>query len=147
MKKPLIIKQLNESIIPKVRTPRDGWVRSLRNALGMKLKDLAKRLSVNDSTVSRMENREVDGTITLNSLRKLADAMDCDLVYGLVPREGNYSKLLKRQARQYVSQNWDLVNHSMMLERQQLTEKEREEIAEMRANELASNVDPVIWTC
>ena len=147
MQKILVIKQLDESIMPSVKTPRDGWIRTIRNSLGMKLKDLSRRCSVNDSTVSRLEGREVDGSITLNSLKKLADAMDCELVYGLVPREGSYSKLLKRQARKYVDQNFDVVNHSMMLEMQQLSQQDREKLAELRAEELAKSVDSAIWTC
>jgi predicted DNA-binding mobile mystery protein A len=115
MNRPLVIRQMDDSIMKKVRVPRDGWVRTFRHAIGMKLKDLARRLSLNDSTVSRLEKGESDGSISLNSLRKLADAMDCDVVYGLVPREGSYSKVIKRQARRHVDQNFDAVNHSMML--------------------------------
>ena len=115
MNRPLVIRQMDDSIMKKVRVPRDGWVRTFRHAIGMKLKDLARRLSLNHSTVSRLEKGESDGSISLNSLRKLADDMDCDVVYGLVPREGSYSKVIKRQARRHVDQNFDAVNHSMML--------------------------------
>lgn len=145
MNRPLVIKQMDDSIMQRVRIPRDGWVRTVRNAIGMKLKDLAHRLSVNDSTVSRLEKGEVDGSISLNSLRKLADAMDCDVVYGLIPREGSYSKLIKRQARRHVDKNLDVVNHTMMLEKQGLTKEERERFVEMRVDELTKAVDPVIW--
>ena len=145
MNRPLVIRQMDDSIMTKVRVPRDGWVRTVRHAIGMKLKDLARRLSLNDSTVSRLEKGESDGSISLNSLRKLADAMDCDVVYGLVPREGSYSKVIKRQARRHVDQNFDAVNHSMMLEKQQLTAEERERFVEIRVEELSRAVDPVIW--
>lgn len=67
--------------------PRGGWSRAIRTALGMTLADLAGRLGVTPSVVSRLETSEQKRTIQLDSLQRLADAMNCDLVYALVPRE------------------------------------------------------------
>lgn len=71
----------------KLAVPQGGWAKALRTALGMTLEDLSGRLGVTRSVVSRLETSEQKQTIQLDSLQRLADAMNCDLVYALVPRE------------------------------------------------------------
>src|SRR5215217_7999866 len=66
--------------------PHGGWVRAIRDALGMSAADLAERMGVTQSTVARLESSERDGRIQLDTLQRAADALDCDLVYALVPR-------------------------------------------------------------
>lgn len=67
--------------------PRGGWAKAVRSALGMTLEDLAARLGVTRSVLSRLESSEQKQTIQLDSLRRIAEAMDCELVYTLVPRQ------------------------------------------------------------
>ena len=62
-----------------------GWIWEIRTALGMSHTQLAKRLGISAPTVAGFEKSEVDGRITLNSLRKIAKAMKCKLVYCIVP--------------------------------------------------------------
>jgi predicted DNA-binding mobile mystery protein A len=71
----------------QLAVPHGGWSKALRTALGMTLEDLASRLGVTRSVVSRLETSEQKQTIQLDSLRRVAQAMNCDLVYVLVPRE------------------------------------------------------------
>ena len=71
----------------KLAVPQGGWAKALRAALGMTLEDVSSRLGVTRSVVSRLESSEQKQTIQLDSLQRLADAMNCDLVYALVPRE------------------------------------------------------------
>ncbi len=66
--------------------PQQGWVRTIRQALGMSLRQLAERLDLSKSAVHQLEQREPEGGITLDSLRRLAHAMEADLVYAIVPR-------------------------------------------------------------
>jgi predicted DNA-binding mobile mystery protein A len=67
--------------------PRGGWLKAIRSALGMTLDDLASRLDITRSALSRMESSEHKQTIQLDTLRRAAAALNCDLVYALVPRE------------------------------------------------------------
>ena len=67
--------------------PRGGWLRAIRQALGMTRDDLAGRLGVTSSTVVRIEASEQRETIQLDTLRRAAAALDCELVYALVPRQ------------------------------------------------------------
>ena len=68
-----------------VRPPR-GWIKAIREALGMTTKQLAQRLGVVQSRVVAIEKAETSGSITLDSLERAAQALDCRLVYMLVPR-------------------------------------------------------------
>ena len=61
--------------------PKEGWIRTLRKALGMSSPQLAKRLGVSKSQTSQMERMELEDRITLKQLRRVAKALDCDLHY------------------------------------------------------------------
>lgn len=65
----------------------EGWIKFIRNAMGLSGSDLAKLCGLSQKTISQAEKREVDGKINLSTLIKMADAMECDLVYSLVPRK------------------------------------------------------------
>jgi transcriptional regulator with XRE-family HTH domain len=49
-------------------------------------------MGVSQSTVMQWERGEVKGTITLNSLRRLAEALESDVAYLLVPRDEEVRK-------------------------------------------------------
>ncbi|RDI99204.1 helix-turn-helix domain-containing protein [Dyella solisilvae] len=75
-------------VLPKLRsTPRGGWVAATRDALGMSQSDLARRLGVLPSSVVKLENSERADTVRVDTLRRAASAMDCELVVLLVPRQ------------------------------------------------------------
>ena len=67
------------------RPPR-GWIKAVREALGMTTAQLAKRIGVSQPRAVAIENAETKGSITLDSLERAAHALDCRLVYALVPR-------------------------------------------------------------
>lgn len=71
-----------------VGRPATGWIKAVRGALKLTLADVAKRLKVTPPAVRSFEQAEAEDRITLGSLRRTADAMNCDLVYALVPRQG-----------------------------------------------------------
>src|SRR5215212_1792829 len=74
------------AFLRRLPLPRLGWIREIRSALGMSAAQLAHRLGVGQSTVAKLEKSEAEATISLQSLRKVAEAMDCTLVYAFVPR-------------------------------------------------------------
>jgi predicted DNA-binding mobile mystery protein A len=97
--------------------PRSGWLRAVREALGMSSRDLAARMGVAESTVVRLETSEREGTAQLNSLRRAADALGCDLVYAVVPRRP-LEDTVQQQARSKAVRSLAPVQHTMLLEDQ-----------------------------
>ena len=97
--------------------PRIGWVRSIRNALGMTATALGRRVGMTSGGVRKLEDAEADEAITLSTLRKMADALDCELHYVLVPRKPLQVQL-NDQARGLAKKRLHLVGQTMALEDQ-----------------------------
>lgn len=102
----------------KYTPPRLGWIRAVRDALGMSAADLASRMGVSGSSVRSLEEKELSGGIRLSSLQRAADAMDCTLVYAFVPR-GSLSDTVEQQAARVYRQQSSRVNQTMALEAQE----------------------------
>jgi predicted DNA-binding mobile mystery protein A len=94
-----------------------GWLSSLRRALGIPRSVLAERLRVHPTTLLAAERGEVDGTITLNQLRRIAAALDCELTYVLVPRQ-RPSDVLEQKAEEVALAETGRLFHTMELEKQ-----------------------------
>jgi predicted DNA-binding mobile mystery protein A len=97
--------------------PPSGWLKAIREALGMPATQLARRLGVVTSTVTRLEASESDDTISLASLRRAAEALGCELHYALVPKQ-SLADTLESRATLLASQRTAAVSHSMALEAQ-----------------------------
>ena len=123
----LRIKQLDEKLssvrgcLAQVPRPRDGWIKEIRQALGMTTGQLAKRISIPQSNVQALEERERADRITLSSLKKAAEALDCDVVYVFIPRKGIEATLLER-IKAFAQNRIASVSHTMALEEQQVSD-------------------------
>ena len=103
-KNSLQIQQLNTKMLAyaslqKVAPPPTGWIKAIRNAIGMSMLQLGNRLSITKQSVQDMERREKDGSITIKALREAARALDMPLVYGFVPNDGSLELLIERKAK------------------------------------------------
>ncbi|MGV7209436.1 mobile mystery protein A [Oxalobacteraceae bacterium A2-2] len=105
----------DEAAIPP--RPRAGWIQTIRSALGMTTRQLAGRLSVSQSTLAALEKSEAEERITLQSLRRVAEALDCDLKYTLVPRTPLRQRVHER-ADAIARERAARVLHTMRLEDQ-----------------------------
>jgi len=123
--------------------PSYGWVRAIRRSIGMTAQQLAARIGVSQQSVSHLENNEKNGTIRLTSLKRLAEAMDCQLVYALVPREGSLEAMIRAQAYKKAKEIISSVDQTMSLESQQVGGKS-EKIAAL-AEELVQNITSQLW--
>lgn len=85
----ITLKSLQETLSSlRVIYPAKGWLLAVREGLGLSRLAVAKRLSMSASAIQSFEQSEARGTISIQSLRKLADALDCEVVIKLVPKEG-----------------------------------------------------------
>ena len=95
--------------------PPKGWVRAIRDAIGMTGGQLGRRLGMTAQAVVSLERSEASGKIQLNTLRRAAEAMDCVLVYALVPNT-SLNEMVDRRARELALRALRRVSHSMALE-------------------------------
>lgn len=103
------------------RRPPRGWIRAIRDAFGMTAQQLGARLGVSQPTVQKLERSEQEGTIQLGSLRRMAEALNCELVYTFVPLEPleqTYATAARRVARRELA----AISHSMALEDQSVND-------------------------
>ena len=115
--------------------PEQGWIRTIREGLGMSLRQLGKRAGLTKASVAQMEQREAKGTITLNSIRKLAEAMDSDFVYFLLPR-GGLEETVRRRADLIARRLAKEVSDSMALEDQATSADRLQQLVEFHAARL-----------
>ena len=115
------IKQLSEQLtgsIHEIQRPVGGWIRAIRQALGLSLSDVGSRLKKSSQAIHLFEKREAKGTISLYHLEQIAGAMGCRVVYAFVPVEGTLEKLAQEPA----AKSLNSLRHSMALEGQQVEE-------------------------
>ena len=123
--------------------PTGGWIRAVRTALGMSARQLAQRRGVTQQAISRLEGKEVTDAVTIKTLRRAAEAMNCQVVYALVPEGGSLKSLIEEQALKKAKELVKAVDHTMMLEEQGVGDVE-EKTREV-AGEMASNVNSSLW--
>ncbi len=101
----------------RFRAPPKGWVRAIRDALGMTGVQFATRLGIRPQSVETLEQSEQSGTIQLTTLRRAAEALDCTLVYALVPND-TLDGAVRARARAIALHDLGRVAHTMKLEAQ-----------------------------
>lgn len=105
--------------------PSRGWVRAIRETLGMTTRQLGVRMGVSQPRIIKLEKSEVDGSITLDSLERAAQAMGCRVVYALVP-ERPLGDTLQERATQIADRQLASVEQTMRLEDQAVIGKARQ---------------------
>jgi len=144
----LALEQLDEALTTygtAATRPPKGWIRALREALGMSAGQLARRAGVSRETIATLERSEAKGTITLTSLDKLARALGCRVVYAVVPDGGSATELRRTRALEVARRDLAPVSHSMRLEQQGLSgERERRQL-ERHAQALLAGSPRRLW--
>lgn len=124
--------------------PASGWVRAIRESVGMSAAAFARRLGMSHAGVRKLENSEASDAITLASLRKLAAALDCELHYALVPRT-SLKDMVQRQAESVARQRMQPMAHSMALEDQAVGESQHKLQLAMAAKALLEGSGRNLW--
>ncbi|MBK6828912.1 MAG: mobile mystery protein A [Chitinophagaceae bacterium] len=149
-KKTLQIQQLNSKMLAfanlqSVVPPPTGWLKAVRTALGMSLRQLSNRLSITKQSMQEIEQREIDGSITIKSLRDAAKAMDMQLVYGFVPIDGSLEELINRRAKELATAIVLRTSQSMKLEEQENSGQRIEKAIEERATIIKNEMPKSLW--
>lgn len=106
--------------------PPKGWIRAIRDALGMTGRQFAARLGIKPQSVSDIEKSEAIGSIQLKTLNRVAEALDCTLVYALVPKS-SLEGAVQTRARRIALRDLKRVAHTMKLEDQSVDDADLEQ--------------------
>ena len=98
--------------------PSGGWIAAVREALGFSLADVGQLVRVSRQNIQKFERAEANDRITLATLRRVADAMGCELVYALLPKSGSFANLAEQPTREQAARDVKSVLHTMALEDQ-----------------------------
>ncbi len=124
--------------------PSAGWVRAIRDSLGMSAVAFAKRLGMTPVGVRKLESAEASDAITLASLRKLAQALDCELQYALVPRTP-LVKQVRDRAEKVAHERLRPIAHSMALEDQAVQGAQNKLQLELAIKDLIEGSRRKLW--
>lgn len=108
----------------EVMRPTRGWLRAIREGLGLTLAEVAGKMGTTKSTLSAIEHSEADDRINISTLKKAAAAMNCRLIYAIVPITGTLAETAENAARNQATERVHAVEHTMVLEDQATGEVE-----------------------
>ena len=123
-------------------SPPKGWVRAIRDALGMSGAQLARRMGITPQSLNGLEQSEASETIRLETLRRAAAALDCQLVYALVPNKP-LEDMVAERARAKALEAIGGVSHSMAMEDQKVLGDDLEERIQIFISETLRDRD--LW--
>lgn len=147
--KKLIREQLDISLqrlapLHSVNPPQKGWVRAIRNALGMTARQLAIRLGVAQQAVARIEKDELSGSVTIKTMRRVAEGLDCVFVCGFVPRI-SLEATLRKQAQKLAATRLAQASQTMTMEDQALSKRENEKVMSEMVDEIIGKPPSNLW--
>ena len=149
-KRKLLIEQLDQKLKPFLKTrmvlaPERGWVNTIRTTLNMTMAQLGVKLNITRQGVKRIEESEANGTITINSLKEVANAMDLKIVYALVPKSGTIDDLIEMKAEKLAKKIVLRTNHNMKLEDQGIGDDKITKTIKDLANEIKRELRKSLW--
>jgi len=123
----------------------EGWIHTLRTTLNMSLRQLGERLNITPQSVRDIEQREKEGTVTINTLKAAAGAMDMQFVYGLVPKDESLEKMVERRAYEMASKIVHRASTTMRLENQENSPERIEEAIRELAYDIKREMPKKLW--
>ncbi|MEM1403659.1 MAG: mobile mystery protein A [Pseudomonadota bacterium] len=132
------------SMLPNHGLPKEGWLRTVRTALGMSGPQLAKKLGVTKARISKAEQDEPKGSVTLKTMQSMAEAMGCTFVYAVVPRQ-NVEDVIKERATLKARAQVDAASTHMALEAQSLSKEQLEFEVQRIAAQIIEKMPSDFW--
>lgn len=124
--------------------PPMGWVRAIRDALGLTGAQLARRLNIRPASLSELEKNEAKGAITLATLKRAAEALDCTLVYALVPKT-SLATMVEDAAKAAAKKELAAATHTMELDAQGVRGADKRDMLEALAADIAKAGGKRLW--
>ncbi|KAB1083850.1 mobile mystery protein A [Neorhizobium galegae] len=127
-----------------IEIPAEGWIRTVRRALGMSGAQLAKKMGVTRSRIAQAEKAELDGGVTLKSMEAIAEAMGCRFVYAFVPPQ-TIENVIIAQARKKAQAIVGRAAKHMALEDQTVSHSLTQQEVARLMNELMYQMPSDLW--
>ena len=124
--------------------PPKGWIRAIRTALGMSGRQLGERMGVTKQRASDIERQELEGSVTIRTMRRCAEALDCVFVYGFVPKT-SLEDTVRSKAQQVAERRLAEASHTMALEDQALSREENRRILTEMVDDLVDTMPSGLW--
>nr|WP_089220819.1 mobile mystery protein A [Sphingomonas laterariae] len=124
--------------------PPKGWIRAIRDALGINATQFAARLGVKQPRIAALEKAEVSGVASLQTIREAAEALGCKFVYAIVP-ETSLDDLVREQAATRAEQELRRIHHTMSLENQSLDDRDLADERQRLIDELLAGSMRRLW--
>ena len=146
----LQFQQLNEKMLQlsgmqHIIVPPIGWIKAIRNGIGMSMEQLGKKLSITKQGVMDIEKREKEGAITIKSMHEIAKAIDMQFVYGFVPDAGSLDQMIEMRALEMATKIVERTSTTMKLEDQANSKERIKKAIKERAAEIISKTPKILW--
>ncbi|MDQ7818905.1 MAG: mobile mystery protein A [Melioribacteraceae bacterium] len=150
-KQKLMIEQLDRRyskirlLSKELEIPIGGWIKTLRKTLNISLKQLGRKLNVSSQNINQFELREKDGSISLQKLKEVANALNMEFVYTFIPRDGSLEKMIDKQANKVAEEIVMRTSHSMKLEDQENSEERLKKAIKERTEKIKNELPKYLW--
>ena len=149
-KQKLIIEQMDKKLalfnaVNGIDPPTSGWIQAIRTTLKMSLRQFGERMRITSQSAREIEQREASGTLSLKSLRDVANAMDMKLVYGFVPLKGSLQAMIEKRAYEVARTIVMRTSQSMKLEDQEVAKARLEKAIQELAEEIRQEMPRYLW--
>jgi len=135
----------NFRLLQSVVIPSKGWVNTLRTALKMSLRQLGNKMDFSAQNIKQIEEREVNGTLSLNSLQEVAKALDMQLVYGFVSKHESLEQMIEKRAKELATEIVMRTNNTMALEDQQNSKERIAQAIAQKTAEIKDEMPKYLW--
>lgn len=145
--KKLVREQLDKKLLELKQLPEkpfNGWIKTIREALGMTTSQLAGRVKVDQSRITKIERAEPDLNLKLSTMEKVADGLGMKFVYGFAPKD-SLEDIVRDQARKLALKRMQRLDHTMRLELQNLNQEEKEKTIRDMVDRLLIEGDKELW--
>lgn len=131
--------------LKSITIPTKGWINTFRTAIKMSLRQLGNRLHIAPQSVKEIEEREANGTITLKSLRDVANALDMQLVYGFVSKHDSLEQMIEKRAKELAKEIVMRTHNTMTLEAQENSAERIEQAIAQKTAEIKYEMPKYLW--
>jgi len=140
-----IVNEAATAPLKDLKQPREGWIASVRNALGMSAAQLGRRVHRTRANISAAERSEQEERATIQSMKTLAEAMGCKFVYAIIPADGDIENVIEQQARKKAKALVARASNHMALEKQSLSVGLVNDEIERLTSDLMGNINADFW--